>query len=249
MTASKIDYNSDFWRKRAERYNQLEWANHSLYLDAFVRAGEFKKTDVVLDVGTGTGIIAHATSPLVKQVIGLDKSQDMLEHSNWDGNLYFIKRNILNPIFKDEVFDKVTARQVFHHILRGTQPAMNYCYRVLKKGGLMVFSEGIPPSPEVKQDYIQIFKLKEKRLTFMEEDLITLMERARFKNIQVNIVWLREMSVRNWLANSGLPQSTQDRIFELHVTAGDYFKKAYNMVEAEGDCLIDMKMVILVGEK
>jgi ubiquinone/menaquinone biosynthesis C-methylase UbiE len=249
MRARGINHNSEFWKKRANYYNDLEWVNNQSYLDAFVRAGKFKKTDIVLDVGTGTGIIAHAVAPFVKQVIGLDKSQHMLEHSNWYGNMYFIRRNIFDPIFRDNVFDKVTVRHVFHHILRNTQGAMNECYRVLKKGGWIIFSEGVPPSPEVKQDYIEIFKLKEKRLTFMEEDLITLMERAGFRNIQPDILWLRKMSVRNWLANSALPQSTQDRIFELHINAGDYFKKAYNMVEIEGDCLIDMKMVIVTGEK
>jgi len=150
----KLNYDSAFWRKRAEHYNELDWANNQLYLDAFVKMGKFSKTDVVLDVGTGTGIIAHTISPLVKQVIGLDKSQAMLEHSNWYGNMYFIKRNILNPIFADCVFDKVTARQIFHHILKGTQKAMDECYRMLKPGGLMVFSEGIPPSEKVKGDYI-----------------------------------------------------------------------------------------------
>jgi len=249
MRSNEQNYYYEFWRKRSERYNGLEWANHQSYLDAFVRAGDFKKTDIVLDVGTGTGIVAHASSPLVKEVIGLDKSQDMLEHSNWYGNMYFIRRDILDPIFKDEVFDKVTARQVFHHILDGTQEAIDECYRVLNNGGKMIFSEGIPPSEEVKEDYIEIFKLKEERLTFMEGDLIALMEKAGFKNIQLNILWLRQMSVRNWLMNSGLPQSTQDEIFKLHANAGDYFKDAYNMVESEGDCLIDMKMAILVGGK
>ena len=113
----------------------------------------------------------------------------------------------------------------------------------------MVLSEGVPPTLEVKQDYIEIFRLKEKRLTFMKEDLILLMEKAGFKNIQVDIVWLKEMSIRNWLVNSGLPKSIQERIFDLHVNAGDYFKRAYRMKEADGDCLIDMKMAILVGEK
>lgn len=249
MSSEKINYDSNFWRQRAEKYNSLEWANHRLYLDEFIRVGNFKKTDIVLDVGTGTGIVAHAVASFVNAVIGLDKSQYMLEHSNWYGNMYFIKRDILDPIFKDGVFDKVTARQVFHHILRGSQQAMNECYRVLKPGGLMAFSEGVPPSPEVKQDYIEIFKLKEKRLTFMEADLMVLMERAGFKNIQVNIAWLRRMSVRNWLTNSGLPQLIQDEIFELHVNAKDSFKKAYNMVETGRDCLIDMKMAILSGVK
>jgi len=144
--------------------------------------------------------------------------------------------------FKDEVFDKVTARLVFHHILEGTQKAMDRCYRVLKRGGKMILSEGIPPSEEVKEDYIKIFKLKEKRLTFMEEDLIALMKEAGFKNIQSRILWLRQMSVKNWLVNSGLPQSTKNKIFRLHLNARDRFKKAYHMIEKERDCWIDMKI-------
>ncbi|UCG93694.1 MAG: hypothetical protein JSW13_04350, partial [Candidatus Aerophobus sp.] len=88
-----------------------------------------------------------------------------------------------------------------------------------------------------------------KRLIFMEEDLVALMERAGFKNIQVSIIWLRRTSVRNWLTNSALPQSIQDEIFNLHVNAKDYFKRVYNMAEVNGDCFIDMKMAILTGEK
>ena len=113
----------------------------------------------------------------------------------------------------------------------------------------MIFSEGVPPSLEVKQDYIEIFRLKEKRLTFMEKDLANLMHQAGFKDIQINITWLRRMSVKNWLMNSSLPQSTQDKIFDLHINANDYFKRAYNLVEANEDCFIDMKMAILVGMK
>ncbi|MBA7618394.1 hypothetical protein ES703_25720 [subsurface metagenome] len=164
-------------------------------------------------------------------------------------NLHFVQGDILHSQFKDEMFDKVTARLVFHHILESTQIAMNECYRVLKKGGIMIFSEGVPPSQEVKQDYIEIFKLKEDRLTFMEDDLVALMENARFNNININIVWLREMSIKRWLISSGLPQDVQRKIFDLHVNAQDYFKTVYNMVETNGDCLIDMKMIILTGEK
>ena len=239
----------DVWIKRSETYNQIQWVRSQVYLDEFVKAGNFRKTDSVLDVGTGTGVIAHAVAPLVDEVIGMDKSQEMLEHSNWFGNMYFIRRDILSPIFNEKVFDKVTARLVFHHILEDTQAAMDECYRVLKGDGRMVFSEGVPPNHEVKQDYIDIFKLKEDRLTFMENDLVRLMEVSGFRNIESRILWLSKMSVRNWLENSGLPQPTQDKIYRLHKNAEDYFKRAYNMTETEGDCLIDMKMVILTGEK
>ncbi|MEW5692242.1 MAG: class I SAM-dependent methyltransferase [Candidatus Hydrogenedentota bacterium] len=247
--SKKIDYNGSFWKLRSHHYNELEWVNHRLYLDAFIEAGNFKRSDIVLDVGTGTGIIARAIAPFVKQVIGLDKSQDMLEHCNWQGNMYFIKRNILDPIFTDEVFDKITCRQVFHHILKHRQKAMDICYRMLKKGGMMIFSDGVPPTKRVKKDYIEIFRLKEKRVTFYEEDLVDLIRKSGFKNINLKIIYLKKMSVRNWLINSGLPEIIQKKIYLLHKNAADYFKNDYNMVEIKNDCLIDMKMAILTGIK
>ncbi len=245
----KISYDNDFWKTRAEHYNNLEWANNKLYLDAFIESGDLRKSDVVLDVGTGTGIIAHAVSPFVKQVIGMDKSQDMLEHSNWDGNMYFIKRNIFNPIFADGVFDKITCRLVFHHILKFRQKAMDECFRMLKRGGRMIFSEGVPPTKRVKKDYIEIFRLKEKRATFYEEDLLNLMKKSGFEDIKIKATNLKGMSVRNWLINSGLPNTTREKIYQLHKNAPDYFKEDYDLVDTENDCLIDMKMLILTGKK
>ena len=245
----KINYDLAFWKTRSKKYNNLEWANHHLYLDEFIKAGNFTKQDTVLDVGTGTGIIAHAVSSFVKEVIGLDKSQDMLEHSNWKGNMYFIKRDIRHPIFVEGTFDKVTARQVFHHILEDTQKAMDECYRALKIGGSMIFSEGVPPNDRAKEDYIEIFKLKEDRLTFMPEDLEILMKNSGFKDIETKIIWLEKMSFRNWLMNSGLPRDTQEKIFMMRRNSPDYIKEAYRMIDAGEDCFIDMKIAILVGKK
>ena len=238
-----------FWKIRSKGYNALKWVNETSYLNAFISSTDFNGTDLVLDVGTGTGVIAHALAPLVREVIGLDISQDMLEHSNWKDNKYFIKRDVRDPLFYDNIFDKVTARMVFHHITEGTQKAMDECYRILKTGGRMILSEGIPPTPEVKEDYINIFKLKEERITFLEEDLIGLMKKSGLKNINTITHIMKNFSVKNWLENSGLPQQKQDNIFELHVTGSDLFRDAYNMNIVNGDCLIDVKNLILVGEK
>jgi ubiquinone/menaquinone biosynthesis C-methylase UbiE len=245
----KNNYDLVFWKTRSKKYNNLEWANHRLYLNEFIKAGDFTKQDTVLDVGTGTGIIAHTISSFVKEVIGLDKSQDMLEHSNWKGNMYFIKGDIRQPIFAEETFDKITTRQVFHHILEDTQKAMDECYRVLRKDGSMIFSEGVPPNARAKEDYIEIFKLKEERLTFMPEDLEILMRNSGFKGIRTKIIWLEKMSFRNWLINSGLPQNIQEKIFMMRRNSPDHIKKAYRMVDTGEDCFIDMKIAILVGRK
>lgn len=239
----------EFWKIRSKKFNDLNWANDISYINMFIHSGDFEESDRVLDVGTGTGIIAHAIAPLVKEVIGIDISQDMLDHSNWNHNTHFIKRDIRNLIFHRNVFDKVTARMVFHHIIERTQGAMDECHRVLKKGGKMILAEGVPPIPEVEKEYTNIFKLKEERLTFTEDRLMNMMMKSRFKNIEVLRYIMKDFSVNDWLGNSGLIKDKQDEIFELHVEASDLFKKAYNMRITKEDCFIDIKNLILVGEK
>ncbi len=244
-----INYDLAFWKKRAKKYNNLEWANHRLYLKEFVKLGNFKKQDIVLDVGTGTGIIAQAVSSFVEQVIGLDISQDMLNYNDPRENIYLIKGDARRLIFAEEIFDKVTARQTFHHILENTQKAMDECYRVLKKGGRMILSEGIPPNEEAKKYYIEINKLKEKRLTFMLEDLEVMMKNSGFKNVRTRIIWLKRMSVKNWLANSTIAPLIQKKLFMLHKNLPEHIRGAYKTVETDNDCFIDMKIAILVGKK
>lgn len=246
---NKINKEEAFWKKRSEKYNNLDWVKEPTYLEAFINSANFNKKDIVLDVGTGTGVISHSVAPLVDTVIGIDISQDMLEHSNWKENKYFIKRDIRNPIFCDEVFDKVTARMVFHHIIEDTQKAMDICYKVLKKGGKIILSEGIPPSPDVKNEYVEIFKLKEERLTFLEKDLTDLMKKSGFSKIKVITHTMRNFSVKNWLENSSLPKETQDKIFKMHLNGSKKFKEDYNLKIIKDDCLIDCKNLIVIGVK
>jgi ubiquinone/menaquinone biosynthesis C-methylase UbiE len=138
---------------------------------------------------------------------------------------------------------------VFHHILEDTQRAMNECLRVLRRGGLMVFSEGVPPSEHVKPFYIEMFRLKEDRLTFMEGDLEALLLNAGFHVRGKTVHWSRRSSIRNWLQNSGLPKTVQERIFRMHLDLDERGKKDYHMVVSDNDCFIDMKFCIYLGEK
>lgn len=246
---NEIENQELFWKIRSEKYDNLNWANDKSYIDKFLEAGAFNKEDKVLDVGTGTGIIAHAVAPHVKEVVGLDISQDMLQHSNWQGNKYFIKRDARESVFSEGTFDKVTARMVFHHILEDTQVAMDECFKVLKKGGKFILSEGVPPMKELKEEHAEILKLKEKRIVFLEEDLIELMNKAGFKNIQVIPHVIKETSVKNWVQNGMLPKDKQEKILELHYKASDLFKKVHNLNELKDDCTLDITNLIIVGEK
>lgn len=240
-----------FWAMRAKKYQKLEWANKGGYLHEFLDMGHFSEKDSVLDVGTGTGIIAHTISPFVKSVVGVDISLDMLKQAANPAfkNIQWKQMDAHKLKFKDNSFDKLTARMVFHHITEQAEKAIKECNRVLKKGGFMIFSEGVPPTKHVVPFYTEMFKLKEKRVTFMESNLIALMKRGGFKKIKTKIFWLRQASIKNWLQNSGIPQEAQDKIFQMHLDLDAQGKKDYNMSIKNGDCFIDMKFVILTGQK
>ena len=240
-----------FWAMRAKRYEKLEWVNKGSYLHAFLNSGRFTPNDIVLDVGTGTGIIAQTLAPHVREVVGIDISQEMLDKAAMQPlkNARWIKMDTHRLQFPDEMFDKITARMVFHHVIRKTRQAMSECHRVLRRGGTMVFSEGVPPTEHVKPFFTKMFKLKEKRITFMEPDLIELMHKAGFKKIKSKILFVRQASIKNWLVNSGIPQKNQDRIFQMHLDLDEQGKKDYKMTIKDNDCFIDMKFVILTGQK
>lgn len=238
-----------FWKIRSVQYDELEWVKDQSYLQIIVKAMELNEKDFALDVGTGTGVVAHYVAPFVKEIIGMDISSDMLDLCRWKNNSYFFRWDIRDSIFKENVFDKIIARMVFHHIIDRTQEAFNECYRILKKGGIFGIAEGVPPAKRVKKKYIEIFKHKEERLTFYESDLVNYMENAGFRNIKITIYKQHNMSIRNWLKKSGLPQEKQQIIYDLHVNAPDYFKEDYNMEIKNNDCFITFKNAIVTGVK
>ena len=240
----------EFKGDRAALYDNLQWARETTFIDYVIGMGRFQETDSVLDVGTGTGIMAAAICPLVSEVVGLDISHDMLSLNHVNGNFNVMEGDIRKSGLPSESFDKVVARQVFHHILTDSGVAVDECYRLLRPGGLMILAEGVPPSKQIKRHYKAVFALKEERVTFMEEDLENLLRKGLFADVKSISIWQRQMSIRNWLANSGLPQDKQDAIFALYPQFETLCKRAYNMRKTEdGDYLIDMKQVIVVGKK
>ena len=239
-----------FWHARAARYNALAWTTDEGYLDAILQMGAFTQTDLVLDVGVGTGTVAQKVSPHVKHVIGVDISESMLTNGKWEG-ISFVKWDIREPLFTQGTFDKVVARMVFHHILEGLDTAMQRCHEALSPGGRIIVAEGLPPSddPHVISWYSEMFKLKEDRLTFTEQDLTTRLARAGFRNVETYTYLMKGFSIGNWLANSGLPKQRQEEIMRLHRSADQKLRDAYCMRCVGEDCLIDAKNVVLAGQK
>lgn len=247
-----IESNEDlkFWNIRSADYDKLFWVKDKSYIDAIIEASELSRDHVILDVGTGTGTISNAVKKHVQHVVAVDISHSMLEKGNWEG-VSMVKWDISNSLFTSNLFDRVVARMVLHHVLDNLDRAILRCYDILKEGGKIVVAEGVPPSDDedVINWYTSMFKLKEKRRTFTLSKLKYYIEKNGFKNVKSRIHVMEKFSINNWLSNSGLPKDTQQKIYEIHVNADPKIKEVYNMEIINEECFVRTINTIITGEK
>jgi len=238
------------WSKRALKYNQLDWVNRDVLTLGILNATRECHATRALDVGTGTGKIMKAIRNKYPECEcwGIDSSETMLGRIE-DKDNYIIK--VINAEDLSEIsnhyFDLVTARMVFHHI-GNIQKAISEIRRVLKPGGLFIVCEGNPPSTGAIDWYTRMFSYKEERSTLTEIDLINMFVKAGFSDITTKTIIMKDCSLSNWLANSGLPHENVETITNMHFEAPEHIKEDYNMTFRDNDCFMDWKFSIVYGQ-
>ena len=239
-----------FWHIRSAKYDKLFWTKDDSYINAIIKTGDFKDHELVLDVGTGTGIMARTIRPHVKHVVGLDFSESMLEKGKWEG-ISMVKWDINDSLFHNNIFDKIVARMMFHHIMDNLDRAILRCFDLLKQNGKLIIAEGVPPSDEkdVIDWYARMFRYKEIRRTFTSRELEQYLRKNGFKNVKTKLHVMKNFNINNWLDNSGLDGRKKRIILGLHQKADKKIKDLYNMRQVDGQCIVDTKNVIVVGEK
>jgi len=239
------------WEIRAEKYDNLEWTNRDKYMEMLLKTCDLKSTFRVCDIGTGTGIIAYALAQYCDLVYGIDNSEAMLNIAKLKRqmtNIHYDLGNAEDVKQDSDVFDCVTARMVYHHITHQNK-AIKECVRILKPGGRFVISEGIPP-PGARRFFTDMFKLKEKRRTYTIDDLVELLEiQGSLKEIRIGIHKMPNVSINNWLNNSGLDDTACKKIYDMHLDCEDYIKNCYNMKILNGDIYMDWLIAIVSGIK
>src|SRR3989475_5813581 len=110
------------------------------------------KGDLVLDVATGTGNTAFALAPLVRRVVGLDLTREMLEVARritaerGISTVDWVIGDACVLPFADETFDVYVVRAAPHHFPRFDE-FLREAFRVLRPGRDAAFIDCAPPMP------------------------------------------------------------------------------------------------------
>ena len=133
--------------------SRLEEQNaHALYsISDELKKVNFSGIHKVLDAGCGSGFVTRNLLDLFPDLnitgidYGIDRVEDAKRLAKEEGKeATFLEASLYDLPFKDNEFDMVVSRFVFHH-LDDHQKAMNELYRVVKPGGQVVIidSDGI----------------------------------------------------------------------------------------------------------
>ncbi|HSS93726.1 MAG TPA: methyltransferase domain-containing protein [Candidatus Dormibacteraeota bacterium] len=170
--------------------------------------------DLALDVATGTGNTAFALAPLVRRVVGLDLTREMLDVAGrltgerGIDNVNWVLGDASALPFADETFDIYVVRAAPHHFPR-FDAFVQEAFRVLRAGRHAAFVDCAPPAPardvlhevEKRRDpsHVLSLTLDEWRARLEAAGFEVEMARARELDWEYD-EWMRTMAVKPALA-------------------------------------------------
>jgi SAM-dependent methyltransferase len=102
-----------------------------------------------LDAGAGTGALAFALAPLVREVVALELVPELLEEgrsrADRHPNVSFVEGDVTALPFADGDFELVGALMLLHHVAR-PEVAMAELVRVTRLGGTLLVVDQVAPA-------------------------------------------------------------------------------------------------------
>ena len=112
-----------------------------------------KKSDLILEIGTGTGELALNISAYCKQVVAIDVSKTMINFARMKAeaqnktNIQFYNAGFLTYENRDDPFDVIITQLALHHLPDYWKMiALKRIYGTLKEGGKFYLGDVVFPS-------------------------------------------------------------------------------------------------------
>ncbi|TAN31521.1 methyltransferase domain-containing protein [bacterium] len=212
-----IDHLVDFFDRIAPVYDRWAGGQHARVAARLTELAAPARGEHVLDVGSGTGLVAHLVAPQVSPgtVIGIDLSDRMLSiaRSKAGQNLQFLGMAAERLVFKPQTFDLVTMGEALAYLADPTD-ALAEAHRVLRPGGRLavsnqrrslstraqdLFFQGL--APLARRHYLRLPRYSSERARLGEPDTLPqLLEAAGFEVTRVTemVTGGRTRDAREW---------------------------------------------------
>lgn len=187
-TDEMVDHLVDFFDQVAPDYDAWAGGLHVRVATRLVEIAAPKKGHHVLDVGTGTGLVAGLVAPKVRPgtVIGIDLSERMLSiaRARQLPNAQFVGMAAERLVFRPATFDLVTMGEALAY-LADPAAALEEAHRVLKPRGRIavschrrslstaaqnLFFQGL--APLARRHYLSLPRFSSDRSRFGEPDVL-----------------------------------------------------------------------------
>lgn len=172
-------------------------ACRKIEINCIKNSGDFRKSDIVLDIGSGDGYWTNYFAKICSKITGVEPYQEHLNiaKKNYSGNCSFAIGSAENLEFDSNSFDKVISVCTFEHLYNDAL-AFSEINRVLKPGGKLLATVDSLNSDYISEDY------KKKHMKecycaqlYTLESITKKLSQAEFKNIEANYIIGSRISV------------------------------------------------------
>ena len=130
----------NFWDKNAGRYDRFMRKDAAAYEQMYELLRLVVRQKTVLELATGTGLIAKHIVRYANHIEATDASQEMIEQAKQgvkSAKLYFSVQDMFHLPYADQSFDVVIVVNALH-IVPEPEKALSEIRRVLKDDGVLV---------------------------------------------------------------------------------------------------------------
>jgi len=133
-----------FWNKISAKYNNQLKRYERTYLKTIEKTKKYlDKDDIVLDYGSGTGVILVEIADSVKEIHAIDIASNMIEIARRKSNerkienIHFARTDIFDDRFKEKSFDVIFAFNILY-LLSDVTSVLKRINALLKPGGMFI---------------------------------------------------------------------------------------------------------------
>ena len=130
----------NFWDKNAGRYDRFMRKDRAVYEKLYGLIRPVVKDKTVLELATGTGLIARNIVNAAAHIEATDASPEMIREAkrkNHSAKLYFSVQDMFCLPYADKSFDVVIVSNALH-IVPQPEKALAEIHRVLREDGVLI---------------------------------------------------------------------------------------------------------------